>query len=139
MEELWKRKSKDLERSGGAEEEIFKGSKITEGLPGKGIEKSERKEWMNEMKNGFEKMVERVERVMEEVRKEFKQQGRVLNEKMEEIWKEFKEQRREWREWREQREELKKNIEEMKKREDNLGKGKKEKNSLMQNGIGATR
>lgn len=36
---------------------------------------------MNEMKNGFERMAERVERVMEEVKKEFKEQGRMLNKK----------------------------------------------------------
>lgn len=66
-------------------EEIFKKSKIIERSPVKGMEKSEREEWMNEMRNGFEKMAERAERMMEEVRKEFKEQGRMLNDKMEEM------------------------------------------------------
>lgn len=119
------------------EEEIFKKSKIIERSPVKGMEKSESEEWMNEMRNGFERMAERAERMMKEVRKEFKEQEKMLNDKMEEMWKEFKEQ---WREWREEREELKRNIEEMKKRIENLEeKGKRKEDSLMQNGVGGNK
>lgn len=49
---------------------------------------------MKEIKEGFERMTEKTEKVMEEARREFKEQGR-MEEKMEEMRKEFREQRKE--------------------------------------------
>lgn len=96
LEELWKRKRDEIERSGGGEEEIFKRNKIVERSPVKEIEKSELGEWMREMKEGFERMAERTERAVEEVRRKFKEQGRgTMNEDGGN--KEFREQQKEWR------------------------------------------
>lgn len=57
--------------------EIFKRSNIIERSPVKRIERNELGEWMKKIKEGFEKMAERSERIMKKIRREFKEQGRV--------------------------------------------------------------
>lgn len=109
---MWKRKKEELERSGGGEEEIFKRSKLVERSPVKELREGRERidEWMKEMGNKFERMVE-------EFREGFKSQERRMNEMMEEMRREFGDQ---MREWGKEREEIKKSIEIMRDRTERI-------------------
>lgn len=107
IEEMWKRKREELEKSKEGEEEVFKRSKKTERSPVKEAER--RKEglenWMREMGGKFQSM-------MEEVREGFKKQ-----EKMTEMMEEMRrEQKRQWSEWEKDRREMKEDLENLRSR-----------------------
>ncbi|XP_024867531.1 golgin subfamily A member 6-like protein 22 [Temnothorax curvispinosus] len=103
LEELWKRKREELDKSVEEKEDIFKRSNITARSPKTDAEIGVRelREIIGEMREDFRSM-------REEFKKGFKEQSRKMIEEIKELRKKFREQEKRWRE---EREEMKKQKE----------------------------
>jgi len=112
LDEIWKRKREEMEKSGEEEEGIFRECKKTPTSSGTGTVEGE-KEWGNLMKE----MKMELRKVVEEIKDEIRDQKKLLQGELEEIRREFREQKEKWRKEGEQ---LKKGIENLKDRIEEL-------------------
>ena len=105
LEDLWKRKRDELDKSGG--EDIFKRSKKTPRSPRAEAEAGEKelREVIKEMRDEFRSM-------LGGIREDFKEQGRRLSEEIEKLRKDFGEREKRWGEEREELRKEKEKVEE---------------------------
>ncbi|XP_077277353.1 uncharacterized protein LOC143905674 [Temnothorax americanus] len=133
LEELWKRKREEMDRSGGEEKEkIFKRSNMTARSPKKDSEIG-----VKELGKRMGEMMEEFRAVREELREGFREQGRKMRKEIEDLRREFREREKRWKEEREETNKQKEKMEErIRKLEEKMEERKEGKREEEGNGRG---